>query len=105
MVRSECSNGLPPRLSPPAVLTQIVAANSAPESSTCTIDGEQATAKRCCENQIMWLRNESRAGTPLMVHGWEVGTPEFFLAVRADALQTSSWPSDPLTLAVIARRS
>ena len=101
MVRSECSNGLPP----PAVLTQIVAANSAPESSTCTIDGEQATAKRCCENQIMWLRNESRAGTPLMVHGWEVGTPEFFLAVRADALQTSSWPSDPLTLAVIARRS
>ena len=38
----------------------------------------------------MWLRNESLAGTPLMVHGWEVGTPEFFLAVRADALQTSS---------------
>ena len=75
-------NSLSPRVT--AVLTQIVAVNSAPESSTCTIDGEQATAKRCCENQIMWLRNESRAGTPLMVHGGEVGTPEFFLAVRPE---------------------
>eukprot|EP01046_Picozoa_sp_COSAG06_P073905 COSAG06_NODE_22339_length_726_cov_2.039872_2_plen_93_part_00 len=52
----------------------------APESSTCLIDGVQATAKRCCENQILWLRNESKAGTPLMVHGWQHGAPGFFLA-------------------------
>lgn len=28
----------------------------APESSTCTIDGVEASAKHCCENQILWLR-------------------------------------------------